>query len=370
MLRNVLIAAVLCTAATPAIAQTGTSLTDFAKSLPGTLINDPTRLDWQVYGPGVGVKTVRDPAIPGGHAAMQITVPKRGPNPYETSANIPLTAAVAPGDQVVVSFFARTISAETGDGQGVVTVRLQQNLAPFGGFGDTKIDVGKEWKLYEVPARATSALDKGIGVAVLQLSGAKQVLQIGQMFVLKGADSILVKSAGGKGAAALPLIPPQLAGKGTMLNDPAARAWSSHGFASPPEPVTPGIPGGAATRFIVAAKSANAWEASAGVPIKSAIAAGDPLIVAFIARTIASDAPDGKARVGVRLQQNVAPYDGFADNVINVGSNWGLFQLRTTAKRALPAGGGEVTLQLAGAAQTVEIGPVYVLKADAPSSSK
>ncbi len=340
------------------------ALEAFAKSLPGTLISDPTRLDWQVYGPGVLVKSVRDPAIPGGHAANQITLPKRGPNPYETSANVPLTQAVAAGDKVVMSFYARTISADTSDGQGVVTVRLQQNAAPFAGFGDTRLIIAKDWKLYEVPTQATTALAKGIGVGVFQLSGAKQVLQIGQTIVLKGASSILVKPAGGKGAAALPLIPPQLAGRGTMLNDPATRAWSTHGFATPPEPISAGIPGGAATRFVVGAKAANAWEASAGVPIRDAIDQGDPLTIAFIARTIAADTSDTKAVVRIRVQQNIAPYDGFADNAIAVGSNWGLFQLRTTAKRALPAGGGEVTLQLAGAKQTVEVGPVYVIKGD------
>lgn len=340
------------------------ALEAFAKSLPGTLISDPTRLDWQVFGPGVLVKSVRDPAIPGGHAANQITLPKRGPNPYETSANVPLTAAVAAGDKVVVSFYARTISADTSDGQGIVTVRLQQNAAPYAGFGDTKLSIARDWKLYEVPAQATTALAKGVGVGVFQLSGAKQVLQIGQTIVLKGASSILVKPAGGKGAAALPLIPPQLAGRGNMLNDPATRAWSTHGFATPPEPISAGIPGGAATRFVVGAKAANAWEASTGVPIRDAIAEGDPLTIAFIARTISAETSDAKAVVRIRVQQNVAPYDGFADNAIAVGPAWGLFQLRTTAKRALPAGGGEVTLQLAGAKQTVEVGPVYVIKGD------
>ena len=356
----------LCTV-TGASSQTApTPLDAFAKSVPGTLINDPTRLDWQVYGPGVAVKSIREPSIPGGQAANQITIPKRGANPYETSANVPLTTTVAVGEKVVMSFFARTISAETDDGQAVVTVRFQQNAAPYSGFGDTTLRLGKDWKLYEVPTTATTALAKGIGVGVFQLSGAKQVIQIGQTVILKGASSILVKPASGKGAAALPIMPPQLSDKGALLNDPAARTWSTHGFAAPPEPITAGIPGGVATQFTVGAKSTNVWEASAGVPIGDAVAPGDPLIVAFIARTIAADTPDGKAIIGVRVQQNVAPYDGFADHAIAVGANWGFFQLKTTAKMALPKGGGEVTLQLAGAKQIVEIGPVYVIRAVRP----
>ena len=41
-------------------------------ALPGTLINDPTRLDWQIFGADQTSKPVKGENIPGGKAATQM----------------------------------------------------------------------------------------------------------------------------------------------------------------------------------------------------------------------------------------------------------------------------------------------------------
>ena len=361
------IAALLLGSIAPGLAQAQDKAADLkalAASLPGTLIDDPTSLDWSVYGPDHTHKPIRGTDIPGGQAALQVAVTKAG-NPYDVSANVPLTAAVKAGEQIVIGFYARTVSAETADGSGIVTVRFQQNAAPYSGFGDTKLTIGKTWQFYQAPARATVDLPKGIGVAVYQLSGAKQVVQIGQTIVVSGASSMLPKNES-VAIAPPPIMPPQLQGKGALLNDPARRIWASYGMAAPPEPIKVGIPGGAATRFTVAAVGANAWDAGSGIPIDGAIAEGDTVLVSFIARTISAATPDGKALLGVMVQNNTPPYPSFGNHMISVGPNWGLVQIRTRATMALPQGKGQVMLHLAGAKQVLEVGPVYVLKVAEP----
>ena len=335
-----------------------------AASLPGTLIDDPTSLDWSVYGPNHTHKPIRSADIPGGQAALQIAVTTAS-NPYDVSANVPLSAAVKSGEQIVIGFYARTISAETADGLGVVTVRFQQNAAPYSGFGDTKLTIGKAWQFYQAPARATVDLPKGVGVAVYQLSGAKQVVQIGQTIVLSGASSVLPKSES-VAIAPPPIMPPQLQGKGDLLNDPTRRGWTNYGMATPPEPIKVGIPGGAATRFTIAAVGTNAWDSGSGIPIDGAIAEGDTVLVSFIARTISAATPDGKAMLGIMVQNTTSPYASFGNHMISVGPNWGLVQIRTKATMALPSGKGQVMLHLAGAKQVLEVGPVYVLKIPEP----
>ena len=62
-------------------------------ALPGSLINDPTRLDWQIFGTGQTSKPVKGEDIPGGKAALQITVPKAGATLFEVGANAPITVS-------------------------------------------------------------------------------------------------------------------------------------------------------------------------------------------------------------------------------------------------------------------------------------
>jgi hypothetical protein len=148
-------------------------------ALPGTLINDPTRLDWQIFGAGQTNRPVKGEDIPGGKAATQITVAKAGATLFEVGANAPITTGIKSGTDVVVAFYARTVSAETTDGRGRIGLRFQQNVAPYSGFGDTTLIIEKEWKLYEVAAKANLSIPKGQAVVGFQLAGAKQVIEIG-----------------------------------------------------------------------------------------------------------------------------------------------------------------------------------------------
>lgn len=330
-------------------------------ALPGTLINDPSRLDLQIYGKDKKTKSVRDAAIPGGGAAVQIDVTSAGKAAHDVGANIPVTTGIKAGSDVVIAFYARTIKAETSNGQGRIGVRFQQNAAPYPGFGDSVVTIGPEWKLHEVSARADRDIDKGQAVVSLQLAGAKQLLQVGQIIVVEGAKSILPPTQQAAAPAAGPVLPPQLAGKGRLINDPARRGWGIYGAGLKHQDITVGIPGGVATRLEIAAPGAARHEAGINIPIDEAIRADDGLIVAFTARTVAARTPDGRAVLGIRVQRNAAPYPGFGDNEVRVGPNWQLLQLRTRADIDIEKGAGGVALHLAGAEQTLEIGSVYIL---------
>lgn len=153
-------------------------------ALPGDLINDPTRLDWNVYGPGMKRKTIRNPAIPGGGVALQVMSPNAGLQPHEITAEAPITQAITSGAAIVVAFYARTIKAETADGKGVLGVRVQQNVTPWAGFGDQRLAVGSEWTLHQVKMQAGMAISRGTAIVAFQMGGAKQTIEIGQTYVL------------------------------------------------------------------------------------------------------------------------------------------------------------------------------------------
>ncbi len=342
-------------------------------ALPGTLINDPSKLDWPVFGPGVSSKPIKDTNIPGG-GALQITSPTKSANIYDIGANAPITSAVEPGQKLVVAFYARTIKADTPDGKGKLGIRVQQNATPYPGFGDTVLNIGPEWKLYEVKAESNIAIAKGLGVVNFQFSGANQTIQIGQTIIVEGADSIIPTSPGQTAAAKaapLALMLPQLEGKGTLINDPGNQAnWGFYGDSLTKKSVPAGMmASGSAISVNIAAVGTNAYDDGVIVPINGDITEGDVLTLAFLARTVDADTADGTGKIGLRVQRNVEPYPGFGNNSLAIGPNWKLYQLRTQAKMDIAKGQAVVSLQLSAARQEVELGPFYVLNAGRPAPS-
>lgn len=353
-----LIAGFALPTAVAAQADNAAALAELDASLPGTLINDPTSLAWDTQGEGLEVDGVTGEGIPGGGAAAHFDVNNPGQNPWSVQVYVPLTADIDKGEVVTFGFWARSAEPPEGSETGRISVRIQKNVDPWPGFGDTQLAIGPEWKWHEVSATATTDVPASNGVLVFQLGGVRQEVEIGQTIVVKGAEHIVAESA----APAVPL-PPQLEGKGRLTSQPDSQNWTffgPEGSATPREDET--IYLGRAVQFVSPAVGANIWDIHANVPLTEAIRTGDKLLIAVAAKTVSAATEDGKALVGVRVQQNHEPYDGFADNRFKVGPNWQLIQIRTTATMDLPAGTGLVVLHFAGAEQTVDLGPVYVLK--------
>jgi hypothetical protein len=332
-------------------------------ALPGTLINDPTRLDWSTFGAGLTTKPVKGDNIPGGKAATQFNVPKVGATLYETGANAPISTGIKSGTDVVVAFYARTVSSSAPDGNGRIGVRFQQNAAPYPGFGDRTLIIEKEWQLYEVAAKANISVPRGQAVVGFQLSGAKQVIEIGQTIVVSGATSLSAKATKKVQSATTDLLP-QLQGKGKLISNPADKDWSFFGAggsrSAVPSPNIPGT-GGSAMLVKTNAPSANAYDVGANIPITDAIVEGDILLIAILARTAPDSSPDGSSKLGIRVQLNEAPYPGFGDNVLTLGPTWRLLQIKTQAKNAIAAGKGALALHFGAAAQAIEVGQVFVI---------
>jgi len=362
--RFIAIAAALAAVATPVLAAADNSaaLAQLDASLPGDLINDPTSLDWNTQGEGLKVSNVSDPSIPGGGAAARFNVRKGGVNPWSVQVYVPLTAQVAKGEVVTAGFWARTITPPPGAKEGNVRLRIQDNVQPWPGFGDTQLSIGPEWKWYEASATATTDVSKLNGMLVFQIGADKQEIEIGQTIVVKGAGKIMV--AGPRPAAPLP---PQLEGKGALISQPDSHEWAfvgPTGSRAPRDDKTIWLD--RAVQFTSPGVGANAWDIQADVPLTGDIKAGDKLLLAVAAKTVSAATDDGKAVVGIRVQQGSAPFTGFADNRFKVGPNWQLVQIQTSATMDMPAGTGMVALHMAGAQQVVDVGPVYVLKLPAP----
>ncbi len=354
-----------------AYGQDSDAIAQLEAQLPGKLVNDPTRIDWESYGSDLEAGSIVDESIPGGGAARRFDIKSASEQIYAAGTNIPLTKRVRRGDEITIGFWARTIEARTDDGKGVLRVRFQQDAEPYPGFGETTLEIGNDWEWYEVTTTAEQGLRPKDGIVALQFGRTRQLLEIGQAIVVKGATSIADASAAApapaKQALAMPDVeqplPAPLQATGYLINLPSKRNWGMGGMVGTFEPrEEPQIWLENATRFTTERASENASDLYAHIPIESAISEGDELLIAIAARTESASTEDGAAIVGIRVQNKADREISFANNRFKVGPKWQLIRIKTRAPQAYEAGQAQVALHFAGVEQSVDIGPVYVIK--------
>lgn len=354
--------------ATPSIAQDNrAALAELDRQVPGDLVNDPSRIDWQSYGADLEASSVVDESIPGGGAARRFAVKRAAEFIYTAGTNIPLTESVERGETVTVGFYARTIEAETDDGNGVLRIRFQRNVEPYPGFGEETLSIGKEWQWYEVTAEAEQKLRSDDGIIAVQFGRTRQVIEIGQAIVVTGADSIAAEGPVQVAAAVYEVpeleMPESLEGAGRLINDPGQNFWKFGGSAgSYANREEPEIWMMKATRFSVAEEGTQLTDLAATIPLGQRIDEGDNLLIAIAARTISSASEDGRAVVASRIQGTSPPFESFAANRFRIGPDWQLIRIETRAPRTYGAGGAELELYFGGTVQEVDLGPVYVFK--------
>ena len=122
------------------------------------------------------------------------------------------------------------------------------------------------------------------------------------------------------------------------------------------------VQGGKSLRIPVPGKGADPWSVSLSNPIEKAVKAGDSIVLAFWARL--EKGPEGAASAtipyaGVQLAKE--PYTAIMTEPVTIGPEWKLHEIRGKAERDYAAGELNVSLHLATAKQTIDVGPVFVL---------
>ena len=155
--------------------------------LPGWLVNDPTSLEWGSYGEQMSREAVVDESIPGGGAAIRFTVRSQAQG-WSAGTSIPLVADIEKGRVVTAGFWARTADRSP---DGRISVRFQRDRDPYPGFGDRTLEIGPEWRFYEVSAVAERDIRRSEAIVALQFGMKRQTLEIGQAIVVVGATAIV-----------------------------------------------------------------------------------------------------------------------------------------------------------------------------------
>jgi len=152
--------------------------------------------------------------------------------------------------------------------------------------------------------------------------------------------------------------------QGSMLdkavNSVHVTSWNVYGANQTHQTVTSTVQGGHALRVDVTAAGGNTWDVGAGSVSTKPVRAGDVLLLAVWMRT--ERAPQGAdaGRAIIRLQGNAEPYPDVVSVPVAPTGEWKLYFANAVADRDWAPGALGATVQLAGASQTIDLGPVFI----------
>lgn len=334
---------------------------------------------WNVQG-----GTVRDDAEVKGGKATRVAV-RKGANPWDVQAIIGVPQAVAKGDIILVAYYARVETPPAGSTTGIFSqAGVQMAKAPYTAFANEPATPNGKWGVYYTSGVADADYSKGAINLVLHLASADQVVDLGPVFMFNlGPNWDRTKIPHNKAVAAAPAAPSgpvaapvpetayaadlaklrsKLPVKGVLINDPGA--FYTYGPNVAGQPIAAAeVTGGKALRTVIAKPGANPWDDGAVSQINAAIKKGDVIFAAV--RVRAAVPPKGSqaamiAELGVHLAN--APYTAIATSSATAPKDqWTWVFASGVAANDYAPGTTSFGMQLSSGAQTLDLGPVYVL---------
>lgn len=146
-----------------------------------------------------------------------------------------------------------------------------------------------------------------------------------------------------------------------LINTPSVDSWQVLGVNRAPRPQrAEGVLGEKAIR-IVAQRSDTPWSIAAQMPIAGDIRNGDTILLAVWARL--AKPPEGQltSSLPLRVQQSAPPYAALAEDAASISAEWKMVYASGVARQDHPRGTTNLSVHLATANHTVELGPALLL---------
>lgn len=119
---------------------------------------------------------------------------------------------------------------------------------------------------------------------------------------------------------------------GTLMNNPIAVGWTTHGEGASTKVLrVQEIPGGWAYEVRVKQNHRNPWDISVIAPLATGVKKGDAVLVAFWAKASKVTEETGKGGAQVRVQQMADPYAGIAESTVSIEDRWQLHYVKGLA---------------------------------------
>ena len=159
--------------------------------------------------------------------------------------------------------------------------------------------------------------------------------------------------------AAIPLAPASAQDDLNIINDPGSPQVMG---VTPRLQDDPGVQGGKALRIAVRRKGANPWDVAVQTAIGEPVKAGDSLLFAFWARLEKGENGATAATLPYNaVQLSAAPHTALFVGPVEIGPEWKLHEVKGRAEQDHAAGSLNATIHLATGAQTVDVGPLFVI---------
>lgn len=158
------------------------------------IISDASSAGWSFDG-NPKMTEVAAEGLPGNKAVL-VTIAKKGANPWDIQARLPMKEGIAAGDTVTFGFYARAERPDPGKATATVPVRVQRNTAPYDAAVEGAVEIGKDWTFHCLAGPSKLTLGAGEVAVSLQLAGEKHAIAFGPY--------LATKIPGGSGKSGLP----------------------------------------------------------------------------------------------------------------------------------------------------------------------
>lgn len=145
-----------------------------------------------------------------------------------------------------------------------------------------------------------------------------------------------------------------------LINNPPVESWQVVGVSRQPRPRSAeGVLGDRAIR-VAARRADQPWSTAARMPVRGEIKQGDTILLAVWARLATPPQGQQTSRLPLRVEQTAAPYTAIAEDAADIGPEWKMIYASGVAAQDHAADSTAVSVHLATADQTVELGPALV----------
>lgn len=158
------------------------------------IISDKANAGWS-FGGEVKLKEVEAAGLPGGKA-VQARVPKKGQNPWDIQASLPMQLGIEKGDQLTFGFYARAVEPDPGKETASIHIRFQRKAAPYDAALEGPIEIGRDWRFYCLAGPSTLSLAAADFTISVQLAADKRVLEFGPYLATRIAGGGATRKSG------------------------------------------------------------------------------------------------------------------------------------------------------------------------------
>ncbi|WP_395652435.1 hypothetical protein [Brevundimonas sp.] len=146
-----------------------------------------------------------------------------------------------------------------------------------------------------------------------------------------------------------------------IINTPHVEAWRVTGTTARPLPhPVEGVVGGKAIS-VPAIRAEQTWTTGANIPVTGEIKQGDTVLVMVFARLQVASPDSPTSRLPVRIDEAVAPYTNVIRGEGEIGADWKRVYASGVATKDYAPNSTRMSVRLATANHTVELGPGFVL---------